>query len=92
MGSVPRGKPRGTPVGVPVAQADHDEYPLRKPITQEQIDTQTLKYKLALQRLKAAIPEDMVSPEDRVLAFETLEPRAWPMNAIACRVPMASDG
>ena len=62
-----------------------DEYPLRKPITQEQIDAQTLKYKLALQRLKAAVPEDMVSPEDRVLAFETLEPRmADERNSMPC--------
>jgi hypothetical protein len=54
--------------------------PIKKPTTQQQIDAQTQQYTLALERLSAVVPEDMVSPG----AF-TCEPcLADERNSIPC--------
>ena len=53
--------------------------------SEQQIDAQTQQYRVALERLEAAIPGAMVSPEERELAFHMWKPRlADERNSIPC--------
>ena len=56
-----------------------------EPVTQEQIDAQTQQCQLAVRRLEAAIPDSLLSGDDRALAFGLPRPcMADERNSIPC--------